>query len=66
MAKKLYRSVKDRKLAGVCGGIGEYLDVDPVLIRIVWLVLVLAAGTGLVGYVVAWIIVPEAPPESLV
>lgn len=65
MAKKLYRSVKDRKLAGVCGGIGEYLNVDPVLIRIVWLVLALAAGTGLVGYIVAWVIVPEAPPESL-
>ena len=47
MKKKLYKSVKDRKLTGVCGGIAEYFDIDSSIVRIVWLVLILCAGTGL-------------------
>ena len=63
MAKKLYRSRKDRKIAGVCGGIGEYFDVDPTLIRLLTVALVLAMGSGVLAYILAWIIVPEAPAE---
>jgi len=57
--KKLYRNSNDRKLAGVCSGIGEYFDVDPVLIRLVWVVFAFAAGGGIVAYLIAWIIIPE-------
>ncbi len=61
MDKKLYRSITDKKIAGVCGGLGEYFDVDPTLIRLIWLVLVLAAGTSVLAYIIAWIIIPEKP-----
>jgi phage shock protein C len=55
----LRRSRGDRMLAGVCGGLGRYLGVDPVLLRIAFVVLALANGIGLVAYVVAWIAIPE-------
>lgn len=61
MSKRLYRSRKDRKIAGVCGGLGEYFNVDPVIFRILWVVLVLGAGTGILAYIIFWLIVPEAP-----
>ena len=57
--KKLYRNVNDRKIAGVCSGIGEYFDVDPVLIRLIWIVFAFAAGGGIVAYFIAWLIIPE-------
>jgi len=63
MAKKLYRSLKDRKIAGVCGGLGEYFDVDSTLVRLLAVALVLAGGSGVLGYILAWIIIPEAPIE---
>lgn len=58
--KKLYRSKKNRIIAGVCGGIGEYLDLDPTLIRLLWALLSLN-GVGIAGYIIAWIIIPEEP-----
>lgn len=58
--KKLYRSKKSRIIAGVCGGIGEYLGVDPTLIRLFWVLLSLE-GIGIPGYIMAWIIIPEEP-----
>lgn len=61
MGKRLYRSRKDRKIAGVCGGLGEYFGVDPVIFRIVLLALLLGAGSGILLYVIFWIAVPEAP-----
>ncbi len=61
MSKRLYRSRRDRKIAGVCGGLAEYFDIDPTLVRILWAVLVLGAGTGILAYILFWIIVPEAP-----
>jgi len=64
--KRLYRSLTDRKLGGVCAGVGEYLDVDPTVVRL--LVVIVAIATALVpvflGYVIAWIIIPEAPRVS--
>jgi phage shock protein PspC (stress-responsive transcriptional regulator) len=59
--KRLYRSRGDRKIAGVCGGIAKYLGIDPVIPRIVWVVLALAAGTGFLAYLVCWLVIPQEP-----
>ena len=61
--KRVYRSRKERILGGVCGGIGAYFNIDPVLVRVAWAVLVFAYGVGLLGYIIAWIIIPEEPME---
>ena len=61
MAKRLYRSRTDRKIAGVCGGIAEYFDIDPVIIRVLCLVAVCCAGSGLLAYIIALIVIPQAP-----
>jgi len=58
--KKLYLSDTDRKIAGVCGGIAEYLEVDSTVVRLVWVILsVLSFGTGIVVYLLAWLIIPR-------
>jgi len=57
--KKLYRSKKNRVIAGVCGGIGEYFNTDPTLIRLIWVFFVLIGGSGILAYIIAWIIIPE-------
>jgi phage shock protein C len=58
---RLYRSTKDRKIAGVCGGIAEYFDIDPVIPRIIFITLLLTGGfPGLIPYLVTWAIVPSA------
>jgi phage shock protein C len=59
--RKLYRSRTDRKIAGVCAGIAEYLDIDPTLVRLVWVATVLFLCGGVVGYLIAWIVLPEEP-----
>lgn len=61
MKKRLYRSKKDKMLTGICGGIAEYFDVDPSLVRIATVLLCLYAGTGLLVYIIAAIIIPEDP-----
>jgi phage shock protein C len=58
----LRRSHSERVLAGVCGGLGRYLGIDPVLLRIAFVVLGLANGLGVIAYVVAWIVIPEERP----
>ncbi len=62
MAKKLYLSEFDKKIGGVCGGLGEYFDIDPTIIRIIWIALLLMGGTGFIAYIIAWIIIPKRPP----
>lgn len=58
--KRLYRSKKNRIIAGICGGLGEYLDVDPTIIRLIWVFLVIfGMGSGILLYIIAWIIIPE-------
>jgi phage shock protein PspC (stress-responsive transcriptional regulator) len=57
--KKLYRSKTDRKIAGVAGGLSEYLNVDPTVIRLGFLLLALPGGPSILIYFVMWIIVPE-------
>ncbi|MFO7941767.1 MAG: PspC domain-containing protein [Bacillota bacterium] len=78
MQTRLYRSRKHRVIGGVCGGLAEYFNTDPVAIRLAWLFLVLVGGTGVLLYILAWIIMPDekavrgqattsttqAPPES--
>ena len=59
--KRLVRSRSNRVIAGICGGLGEYFNIDPVVMRIIWLVLLLGFGTGLVAYLVCWLIIPNAP-----
>ena len=63
MKKKLYRSEKDSMIAGVCGGIAEYFDVDPTLIRLLTVIFVLLGGAGVVAYIIAWIIIPKNPGQ---
>ena len=58
--RKLYRSRSQRMLAGVCGGLAEYFSLDATLIRVLFLVLAVVGGSGLVIYVVMWVIVPDA------
>ena len=58
MNKKLYRSIANKKLCGVCGGIGEYFDLDPTLIRVLWLCSVFLLGSGLLAYIICAIIMP--------
>lgn len=63
--RRVRRSRTDRVLGGVCGGLGRYLNVDPVLLRIAAVALALSGGLGVLAYVVAWIVIPEqAGPES--
>jgi len=62
--KRLYRSNTNRIIAGVCGGMGEYFGIDPTWIRVLFIVLLLAAGLTLVMYLILWLIVPPEPPQS--
>lgn len=57
--RTLYRSREERMLAGVCGGIGEYFAVDPTLVRLVFVLLGVFTGVGVLAYIVLWIVVPE-------
>jgi phage shock protein PspC (stress-responsive transcriptional regulator) len=59
--KRLYRSRANRVLAGVCSGVGYYFNVDPVIIRLLWVVFSIMGGAGVIAYIIAWIIVPEEP-----
>lgn len=58
--KKLYRNTKEKMIGGVCAGLGDFLDVDPTIIRLGWAILtILSIGVGLIAYLVAWAIIPE-------
>lgn len=61
MKKRLYRSKTDKKIFGVCGGLAEYFGIDPVIIRVVWAVLALFYGTGILIYLVMAFAVPVQP-----
>lgn len=58
--KKLTKSSTDRKLCGVCAGIAEFFAIDPTLVRLLWVILTLCAGSGIIAYLIAAIIMPEA------
>lgn len=61
MSKKLYRSRRDVMIAGVCGGIAEYFDIDPTIVRLIAVVLILGWGSGLLAYLIAVLIIPKNP-----
>ena len=62
--KRLVRIKEGRMLGGVCGGIAKYFDIDPVIIRLLWVAFTLLFGVGLIVYVVAWILIPEEGEEE--
>jgi len=62
--KKLYRSRKDTKIAGVCGGIAEYFNVDSNIIRLLAVLTIFFGGGGIIAYIIAWIIIPLEPVED--
>lgn len=61
MEKRLYKSSTNRVLCGVCGGIGEYMNADPTIVRLLFLLLICTLGSGLLVYIAAAIIMPESP-----
>lgn len=61
--RRFYRSVEDKWIAGICGGLGEYFNIDPILVRIGFIILLLGYGTGLILYLIIWIFVEENPNQ---
>ena len=61
MYKKLYRSVTDKMLGGVCGGLAEYFSIDPVLVRLIFVLAVIFGGSGILAYIILWVIIPQKP-----
>jgi len=62
--KRLYRSRQKAVIGGVCAGIADYFQVDPTIVRLAWAATILLGGTGLVAYILAWLVVPPAPEEE--
>ena len=59
MKKQLMRSGRDKKIAGVCAGLAKYFNIDPTLVRVLWIISVCALGTGVLAYAVCWFVMPE-------
>jgi phage shock protein C len=59
--KRLYRSITDRRISGVAGGLADYLSMDPLLVRLIFVILAIAGGGGLLIYIILWIVTPEEP-----
>ena len=64
MEKKLYRSAGNRVIVGVCGGLGNYLGVDPTIVRLCWVLFCLLGGSGILAYIIAALIIPEEPQDD--
>ncbi len=65
MQKKLYRSETNRMLGGVCGGLGEYFDIDPTFIRLLFVIITFSGGAGVLAYLILWIVVPSESSINL-
>lgn len=63
--KRLYRSSKNKIIGGVCGGLGEYFDIDPILFRVIAVVAFVYYGVGFLVYAIAWIIIPKARSHEI-
>jgi phage shock protein C len=61
--KRIYRSKKDRVIGGICGGIAEYFNIDPVIVRVIAVILAFVWGFGIIAYIIAWIIIPQNPKQ---
>lgn len=59
--KRLYLSENDKKIGGVCGGLAEYLGVDATLVRVIWVFAALVFGSGILAYLIAWLLMPRRP-----
>ena len=59
--ERVYRSRTDKKIAGVCGGLAHYFDIDPVIIRLCLVLFMLLGGSGFIIYIIAWIVIPLEP-----
>ena len=67
MERRLYRSRDEKMIGGVCGGLAEYFNVDPTLVRLIWVIITLIGGAGVLLYIVLWVIMPLSlppPPAS--
>lgn len=64
MKKKLYKSNTNKMLEGVCGGIAEYFDIDPTIVRLGWVVFCALGGSGILAYIIAAIIIPSRPLDD--
>lgn len=64
MQKRLHRSRTEKMIAGVCGGLAEYLAIDPTLVRVVWVLISLLAGVGVLLYLILWVIMPLDLPAA--
>ena len=62
--KRLYRSAKHRILGGICGGIGEYFNIDPIFVRLIWILFTLIYGIGILFYILAWILIERNPKHK--
>ena len=60
MEKRLYRSMNNKMIAGVCGGVAEYFGLDPALVRLGWIVFCALGGSGVLAYIIAAIVIPKA------
>lgn len=59
MKKRLYKSIIDKKLCGVCGGIAEYFEIDSTIIRLAWVLFTALGGSGIIAYIVATLVMPK-------
>ena len=66
MQKKLYRSTSDRKIAGVCGGVAEYLNIDVTVVRVLWALIAAFAGAGFLAYLICALVIPEKPDNTII
>jgi len=58
-SKRLFRSKSNRIIAGVCGGVGEYFGIDPTVVRLLWVLFTFLGGSGILAYIICWIVIPE-------
>ena len=65
MKKKLYRDKQNEKVAGVCAGLADYLNIDVTIIRLIWVLFVLCAGTGALAYIACALVIPEKPADII-
>lgn len=64
MEKRLHRSRTEKMIGGVCGGLAEYFGIDPTIVRVVWVLITLTAGLGILLYLVLWIVMPLDTPAA--
>ena len=62
--KKLFKSTENKMICGVCGGIADYLNVDPTIVRLAWVLFCLLGGSGIIAYIIAAIVMPEADENA--